>query len=175
LGIDKGNDNSMIIKKPEINLFNPNKDDIFKESINKSINIENDEGDYDEFYHTMKSQLQDYNQYRYAKIKNTSNEIDFQKDEKPKIKKTKYSGEEMDIINEILEEIFSVLYSETYENQTYLGYFQKIVNYLLFYESEVIIDFLFKDSPPIIYKLYAHLNNVSIQNILENLLNTKSE
>ena len=175
LGIDKGNDNSMIIKKPKINLFSPNKDDIFKESINKSINIENDEGDYDEFFHIMKSQLPDYNQYRYEKIKNTSNEIDFQKDENPKIMKTKYGGEEMDIINEILEEIFSVLYSETYENQTYLGYFQKIVNYLLFYESEVIIDFLFKDSPPIIYKLYDHLNNVSIQNILENLLNILSD
>ena len=170
LGIDKRNDNLKIIKKPEINLFNLNKDDISKKSIDESINIKNDE-----FFHSMKKELPDYIQYRYAKIKNTSNKIDFQKDENPKIMNTKYGKEEMDIINEILKEIFSVLHSETYENQTCLGYFQKIVNYLLYYESEVIIDFLFKDSPPIIYNLYNHLNNASIQNILENLLNILSD
>ena len=170
LGIDKRNDNLMIIKKPEINLFNLNKDDISKKSIDESINIKNDE-----VSHSMKNELPDYVQYRYSKIKNTSTKIDFQKDENPKIMNTKYGKEEMDIINEILKEIFSVLHSETYENQTCLGYFQKIVNYLLYYESEVIIDFLFKDSPPIIYNLYNHLNNASIQNILENLLNILSD
>ena len=88
--------------------------------------------------------------------------------------KSKYSKEEINIINEILEEIFDVLNCESYEKQTYLGYFQTIVNYLLLFGTKVIIDFLFKDSPPIISKLYSHLKNSSIQNILENNLNILS-
>ena len=88
--------------------------------------------------------------------------------------KSKYAKEEINIINEILEEIFDVLNCESYEKQTYLGYFQTIVNYLLLFGTKVIIDFLFKDSPPIISKLYSHLKNSSIQNILENNLNILS-
>ena len=60
--------------------------------------------------------------------------------------KSKYAKEEINIINEILEEIFHVLNCESYEKQTYLEYFQTIVNYLLLFETKVIIDFLFKFS-----------------------------
>ena len=175
---DIGNevDNSMINENEEHNFINPKKEDIFIEPINKINTLENDEGYYDNFFHARKDELSDdYLKDIYVEIKNPSIETDFQKDKKDKKTKTSYDKEEEDIINEILQEIFSVLNSETYENQTYMGYFQKIVNYLLYFEQKLIIEFLFKDSPPIIYKLYNHLNNASIQNILENILNILSD
>ena len=172
--IDNENDNSMI-KEKENNFISPDKEELLNEPLNKSSNIENDDGFYENFFHTRGEELLDDIKDIYVEIKTPLTETDFQKDREPQIIKTSYDKEEMDIINEILEEIFSVLYSETYENQTYLGYFQKIVNYLLYYETKIIIDFLFKDSPPKIDKFYNHLNNASIQNILENILNILSD
>ena len=168
-------DNSIVNEKEEHNFINPNKEDIFIEPINKSANLENDDGFYEDFFHMREDESSNDIKDIYVEIKNPLTETDFRKDRNPKIIKTSYDKEEMDIINEILNEIFSVLDSETYENQTYLGYFQKIVNYLLYYETKLIIDYLFKDSIPIINKLYSHLNNASIQNILENILNILSD
>ena len=172
--IGNENDNPMIKEKEENNFNSLDKEELLIEPLNKSSNIENYDGFYESFFHT-REELSDDLKDIYVEIKTPSTETDFQKDREPQIIKTSYDKEEMDIINEILEEIFSVLNLETYENQTYLGYFQKIVNYLLYYETKIIIDFLFKDSPPIIDKLYNHLNNASIQNVLENILNILSD
>ena len=128
--IDNENDNSMI-KEKENNFISPDKEELLNEPLNKSSNIENDDGIYENFFHTRGEELLDDIKDIYVETKTPLTETDFQKDREPQIIKTSYDKEEMDIINEILEEIFSVLYSETYENQTYLGYFQKIVNYLL--------------------------------------------
>ena len=173
-GIDKEDEKNIINENQESNFINPKKDDIYIEPINKTTTIfENDDGYYDNFFNTRTDEFLNDIKDIYVEIKNplVLTETDFHKDTKLNLIKSKYAKEEMNIINEILEEIFDVLNSESYENQTYLGYFQIIVNYLLIYETKVIIDFLFKDSPPIISKLYMHLNNASIQNILENILN----
>ena len=89
-----------------------------------------------------------------------------------------YDEEVNDIIYNILDEIFKTLdivNINNNENQTYIGYFQKIINYSLIKESKIIINYLFKDNPPKIKKLYKFLNNFSIKNILENLLNIISD
>ena len=174
-GFDKEDENNIINENQESNFINPKKDDIYIEPINKTTILETDDGFYENFFHTRADELLNDIKDIYVEIKNPSTETDLYKDTKLNLMKSKYAEEEMNIISEILEEIFDVLNSENYEEQTYLGYFQIIVNYLLFFEAKVIIDFLFKDSPSKISKLYAHLNNASIQNILENTLNVLSD
>ena len=89
---------------------------------------------------------------------------------------TEYDKEDLDIIYEILDEIFKILdLKECDINQTYIGYFQKIVNYLLFNEPDITIKYLFKDKIPIITKFYNNVNSASMQNILENILNLISD
>lgn len=53
--------------------------------------------------------------------------------------------------------------------------FEKIINYLLFNESNVIIEFLFKDYTFFINNLYQNLNNSSIENIFDNIINILSD
>ena len=80
LGIEKGYNNSMIIKKPKINLINHYKNDILIESIDKGINLENDEGRNNEF---RKKELPDDMQNQYIEINNPS-KIDFLKGKQSK-------------------------------------------------------------------------------------------
>jgi len=92
----------------------------------------------------------------------------------------KYNDEEMEIIKEILNHIFGILnYQKNNkifeENLAYWGYFKNIVNYLLINETDIMIEYLFEDSTPVIDKFYSNLNNTSIQIILENLLNILSD
>ena len=84
---------------------------------------------------------------------------------------TEYDFEEKKIINDILNEIFNYLDFNYQDDQTYMGYFQKIINYILYNESEIIIDYLFNEPYLQIKKLYKHLDKVAISNVLENLLN----
>ena len=44
-------------------------------------------------------------------------------------------------------------------------------NYLIFYEADIIIDYLFEKDQPKIKRLYQHLDKAAIEKILENLLN----
>ena len=88
----------------------------------------------------------------------------------------KYNDEEMKIIKEILNHIFDFLNYQKYNkifngNLAYWGYFKNIVNYLLINETDIMIEYLFEDSSPVIDKFFSHLNNTSIQIIFENLLN----
>jgi len=92
----------------------------------------------------------------------------------------KYNDEEMKIIKEILNHIFGILnYKKNdkifEENLAYWGYFKIIVNYLLINETDLMIEYLFEDPSPVINKFYSHLNNTSIQIILENFLNILSD
>ena len=87
-----------------------------------------------------------------------------------------YNEEEMKIINDILDEIFDIFNFEYYdEEQIYMEYFQKIVNFLLYNEFNIIINYLFKDPPYNITKFYDHLNKPVMQNLLENILNIISD
>jgi hypothetical protein len=85
----------------------------------------------------------------------------------------KYDKEEMNIINEILGEIFDISNFANYEKgDSNLLYFQKIANFLLYFESDTIINYLIKDTSSQIIKFLLHnLNRVEILNILENILN----
>ena len=87
-----------------------------------------------------------------------------------------YKSDDMIIINKILEEIFGVLNSEKPITEVVnMRNFEKIINYLLFNESNVIIEFLFKDYTFFINNLYQNLNNSSIENIFDNIINILSD
>ena len=144
--IDKEDIKILANENKESNSINPKKDDIYIDPINKITNLENDDDYYDYFFLTREDELLDDIKDIYVEIKNPSIDNDLHKDIKFNRMKSKYAKEEINIINEILEEIFHVLNCESYEKQTYLEYFQTIVNYLLLFETKVIIDFLFKFS-----------------------------
>ena len=88
---------------------------------------------------------------------------------------TDYDQEEKKIIHDILDKIFQTLREErkkNYQNNpTYLGYFQKIVNYMLFNEENIILDYLFTETEMPIRLFYKHLDQIAIENIMENILN----
>jgi len=110
---------------------------------------------------------------QYKKKNSNENEHINKKD----IFKYVYGDEEIKIINEILDEIFNSLIFANVENEnSNFFYFQKIVNYLLCFESDTIINYLIKDTNSKYIKfLERNLNRAEILNILENILNILSD
>jgi len=90
-------------------------------------------------------------------------------------KKSEYNEEEMKIIKEILDKIFGFLDLKFYLDETYVGYFQKIVNFLLLNEPRIMIHYLYNENNSVIKKFYKHIGNASIENIFENILNYISD
>ena len=88
-----------------------------------------------------------------------------------------YNIEEINIINEILSEIFDISNFTNYEKEdSDLFYFQKIVKFLLHFESDTLINYLIKDTSSQIIKFLLHnLNRAKILNLLENILNILSD
>ena len=135
-----------------------NSDEIIGETLFDEFNKEKENENENDLYEKY---IDSYN--------NQINEIKTQKEEIKRRASIDYEEEDMKLINEILDEIFQILDSEEIES-TCSGYFQKMVNYLIFNEEDIIIKYLFKDSDIIMKKLYRHINNNSIKNILENIL-----
>ena len=88
---------------------------------------------------------------------------------------TQYGEEEKVIINDILDAIFKILEYKDILQETYWGYFQALTNFMLFNESNIVIEYLFREPNLIIKKFYKHLNKIAVQNIMENLLNIISD
>ena len=88
-----------------------------------------------------------------------------------------YNIEDINIINEILGEIFDISNFTNYEKEdSDLFYFQKIVKFLLHFESDTLINYLIKDTSSQIIKFLLHnLNRAKILNLLENILNILSD
>ena len=90
-------------------------------------------------------------------------------------KKTHFEEKENEIIKEIMEKIFGFLEKKINLDETCVGYFQKLVNYLLINEPKITTDYLFNENHFIVRKFYYHMNNASIENIFENILNYISD
>ena len=90
-------------------------------------------------------------------------------------KKTHFEENENDIIKEIMKKIFGFLEQKINLDETCVGYFQKLVNYLLINEPKITTDYLFNENHFIVRKFYYHMNNASIENIFENILNYISD
>ena len=90
-------------------------------------------------------------------------------------KKTHFEEKENEIIKKIMEKIFGFLEEKINLDETCVGYFQKLVNYLLINEPKITTDYLFNENYFMIRKFYYHMNNASIENIFENILNYISD
>ena len=174
--IKKIEENKENIEKKEENNKN-NENEINNNFIQISEYIES----YDKYLDSANKQNEFYSDFneKYIDILSSHmSEPSIKKENKSLQSINEYDEEVNDIIYNILDEIFKTLdivNINNNENQTYIGYFQKIINYSLIKESKIIINYLFKDNPPKIKKLYKFLNNFSIKNILENLLNIISD
>ena len=94
--------------------------------------------------------------------------------------------EEEDIIDErenekiINEELLNYLFSyldnkSSIQNEVLSGYFNKITNFLLKKNTQIILNYLYLNKETILYKLLSNIGQDSIGNIVENILNALSE
>ena len=81
------------------------------------------------------------------------------------------------IINEeLLNYLFSYLDNESsIQNEVLSGYFNKITNFLLKKNTIMILNYLYQNKETILNKLLSNINQDSIGNIVENILNALSE
>ena len=162
---------------------NGNLETIKEEEIEYNLGNEEEENNFDDYFK--------FNQNFEKEDKFPDNtETEIRKEKVSKKARSEYNKEEKKIVNEILDEIFVKLDYIKKEDQTYMGYFQKIINYILLNEFEHISYYLFereennadnnnkednnKDSQKdnnALKRLYKHLDQAAIQIILENLLN----
>ena len=146
-------------------MYNNNEDDIIRtnnfENYNQEIDNYFNNDHYNEKYLDLIDVHKVETELKIESIKNRADNI--------------YDDKDMIIINEILNDIFNCLsnfnYDKYQDNQTYFGYFQKIVKYLLLHEPDITINYLFETNKSIFFHFYKYLNEFSIQNILQNILN----
>ena len=157
-------------------LDNKDKFNDLSDSLNQNYNRDFHDDDSFNFVKDYENEIDE----KYVEAYKNLTETDLQRKTINNKSNIKYSDEDMKIIKEILNHIFDILNCQKEEkifneNLSYLGYFKNIVNYILINETDIMIEYLFGDSTPIINKFYSHLNNTSIQIILENLLNILSD
>ena len=155
---------------PNENNENNIQEDIFSQEEQKQE--ERIENNYDDFF--FESKGLDHEEFmNFDKHQETESEI--QTTTMVNNTKTHFEEKEKELIKEIMEKIFDFLKQKINLDETCVGYFQKMVNYLLINEPKVTTDYLFNDNYLIIRNFYNHMNNASMENILENILNYISD
>ena len=122
---------------------------------------------FDEYFSSFKKEYENEIDEKYVNISDT----DIQKYSICPKQITQYDEDEKEIINNILDAIFKILDYKDILEETYWGYFQTLVNYMLNNDSNIIIEYLFREPNLIIKKFYKHLNEIAVKNIMENILN----
>ena len=80
------------------------------------------------------------------------------------------------LVYSILEHIFSFLDDKSsLENTVLLGYFNKIVNYLIKTSTKLMLVYFLIQKDTLIPKLIQNINKISISNIISNILNALTE
>ena len=176
--INNLNNNNLENSESEITLIKTNEekyqvplnDEIFDDINNNNYIIEPE----DEYFNFKNELETEENDILFDLLKSPNSETELQKFTQTKKTVSEYDEEDQKNIKDILDAIFKVLDFDYKDEYTYIGYFQKIILYLINNETDIIIDYLFKDTQPIINKYLIHLKNVEIQNILKNILNVIS-
>ena len=160
-------------KTEEKNILDENdfneQDDYFNQVDNQEQTTINEYGD--NFFGDRDNDHEEFMNFDMLQEKET----EFQKGTMEEIKKSQYDEVDNGIIKEILDAIFYYLDIKSHLDETYVGYFQKMVNYLLINEPNVTEEYLFRYDCSVIKKFYNHINNASIENTLENILNYLSD
>ena len=169
--LNKGEENDInyVLLLNENNENNIQEDIFSQEEQKQEERIENN---YDDFF--FESKGLDHEEFmNFDKHQETESEI--QTTTMVNNTKTHFEEKENELIKEIMEKIFDFLKQKINLDETCVGYFQKMVNYLLINEPKVTTDYLFNDNYLIIRNFYNHMNNASMENILENILNYISD
>ena len=148
----------------------------FSENNNIFIPVIEEIGDVSDYYNKFFNSDNEYEEKFIDVLKDNNQLTDtsIKKEVNIEVKTNEYNEEDNKIIYSILDEIFKLLDVKDFrEEQNCMGYFEKMVNYSLIFESDIILNYLFKDDehPPFIQKFYKNLDKSSVMNILENLLN----
>ena len=147
----------------EINIENKEKE---KENKDNS-NIDQGESNKDE-------NAEDNNKELKEKEEEAKMEIEDSIPEKKEIKEEKAPN--IPLVYSILEHIFSFLDNKSsIENTVLLGYFNKIVNYLIKTRTKLILAYFLIQKDTLIPKLIKNINKISISNIISNILNALTE
>ena len=82
----------------------------------------------------------------------------------------------LSLVHSVLDHIFSFLNDKTsIENTVLSGYFNRVVNYLIKTKTRLTLEYLLLHREKLITKLIANINNISISNIISNILNALTE
>ena len=145
----------------EINTENEEKEN------KENSNIEQGESNKDE-------KAEDNNKEIKEKEEETKIETEDSIPEKKEIKEEKAPN--IPLVYSILEHIFSFLDNKSsIENTVLLGYFNKIVNYLIKTRTKLILAYFLIQKDTLIPKLIKNINKISISNIISNILNALTE
>ena len=163
---DKNIENNNIKEKNkkdenEINTENEEKEN------KENSNIEQGESNKDE-------KAEDNNKEIKEKEEEAKMEIEDSIPAKKEIKEEKAPN--IPLVYSILEHIFSFLDNKSsIENTVLLGYFNKIVNYLIKTRTKLILAYFLIQKDTLIPKLIKNINKISISNIISNILNALTE
>ena len=166
---DKNIENNINIKeenKKDENEINTENEEKEKENKDNS-NIDQGESNKDE-------NAEDNNKELKEKEEEAKMEIEDSIPAKKEIKEEKAPN--IPLVYSILEHIFSFLDNKSsIENTVLLGYFNKIVNYLIKTRTKLILAYFLIQKDTLIPKLIKNINKISISNIISNILNALTE
>ena len=166
---DKNIEDNINIKeenKKDENEINTENEEKEKENKDNS-NIDQDESNKDE-------NAEDNNKELKEKEEEAKMEIEDSIPAKKEIKEEKAPN--IPLVYSILEHIFSFLDNKSsIENTVLLGYFNKIVNYLIKTRTKLILAYFLIQKDTLIPKLIKNINKISISNIISNILNALTE
>ena len=164
--IIEDNNNIKEENKKDENEINTENEEKEKENKDNS-NIDQGESNKDE-------NAEDNNKEIKEKEEEAKMEIEDSIPEKKEIKEEKAPN--IPLVYSILEHIFSFLDNKSsIENTVLLGYFNKIVNYLIKTRTKLILAYFLIQKDTLIPKLIKNINKISISNIISNILNALTE
>ena len=164
--IIEDNNNIKEENKKDENEINTENEEKEKENKDNS-NIDQGESNKDE-------NAEDNNKELKKKEEEAKMEIEDSIPAKKEIKEEKAPN--IPLVYSILEHIFSFLDNKSsIENTVLLGYFNKIVNYLIKTRTKLILAYFLIQKDTLIPKLIKNINKISISNIISNILNALTE
>ena len=164
--IIEDNNNIKEENKKDENEINTENEEKEKENKDNS-NIDQGESNKDE-------NAEDNNKELKEKEEEAKMEIEDSIPAKKEIKEEKAPN--IPLVYSILEHIFSFLDNKSsIENTVLLGYFNKIVNYLIKTRTKLILAYFLIQKDTLIPKLIQNINKISISNIISNILNALTE
>ena len=166
---ENNNNNSNIISKEE---DKKTEKDIIENNINKEEKKEkqgdnNDDNnkneEKEEILDNFVSSINDIEEEKELEKEDEENIIDEEKNKQI-------------IYDELLQYLFNFLDKETsFHNHVLSGYFNKIINFLLKKNTKLILDYIVQNNEKLLNKLLERIDQASIGNIIENILNALSE